>query len=404
MHPDISTLQLFSAGLTVVVVGVLLLFSMTQRIYRGFGWWLSAQSLLAVATLLQAAALDIAITSAVVPLLLLQWPVLVLTGVRRFDARQSLLWPLWLDVMALAVAYVACCTAHLLIGTSAARLGVMALSAAALHAWVAIQLLHGARSHHGPTLRGLTLFITLLAGAHFSAALYALLETGNVAVAAKLDSGSSLIAAMTSLVMSYFALLMSSERTERELRDSRRRLRFLANIDMLTRVPNRRHFQELARRALERGAPGSAAVLIFDIDHFKRINDLLGHAAGDRALRLVSRCAQETLRTQDVAGRHGGDEFVLLLPDTTVEDALVVAARIVARVQTHTDHHGIPQLSLSFGVVQSRAGESVDEALRRADQALYEAKRQGRSRAVIASGDEAQPVYGASRPLGLTSL
>jgi diguanylate cyclase (GGDEF)-like protein len=402
MHLDTTTLQHFSAGLTAVVVGVLLLFSLTQRIYRGFGWWLSAQSLLAVAAIMQAAVLDATVAAAVVPLLLLQWPVLVLTGVRRFDARQSLPWPLWLDMLWLGAGYVACCLANLLLTTAAARLGVLALCAAALHAWVAFQLLHGARSHHSPSLRGLTCFVALIAIAEFTGALYALLGTG--AAAATLDNGASIVAATTCLAMSYFALLMTSERTERELRDSRRRLRFLANIDMLTRVPNRRHFQELARRALERGAAGSAAVLMFDIDHFKRINDLLGHAAGDRALRLVSRCAQETLRTQDVAGRHGGDEFVLLLPDTTVEDALVVAARIVARVQTHTDHHGIPQLSLSFGVVQSRPGESVDEALRRADQALYEAKRQGRSRAVIASGDEAQPVYGASRPLGLTSL
>jgi diguanylate cyclase (GGDEF)-like protein len=141
---------------------------------------------------------------------------------------------------------------------------------------------------------------------------------------------------------------------------------------------------------------------MFDIDHFKGINDHLGHAAGDRALRLVSRSMQEHLRTQDVAGRHGGDEFVLLLRQTVVRDAMAVAARIVSRIQDQSEEACLPALTLSFGVVQLHHGEAVDDALRRADQALYEAKRQGRSRAVAAIGDEDRPVFTESQRLGLT--
>ena len=110
--------------------------------------------------------------------------------------------------------------------------------------------------------------------------------------------------------LAFIVLALSSQRTERELRQSRRKLRVLANIDMLTQVPNRRRFEELARRALQADEPGSAALLLVDIDHFKQINDKLGHAAGDRALKLVSRCTLDLLRSHDVAGRHGGDEFV----------------------------------------------------------------------------------------------
>src|SRR5262245_64948143 len=102
---------------------------------------------------------------------------------------------------------------------------------------------------------------------------------------------------------------------------------------MLTQVPNRRRFEELARRALESDEAGSAALLLVDIDHFKQINDKLGHAAGDRALKLVSRCTLELLRSHDVAGRHGGDEFVMLLRRSSTQDAMHVAERLVSHLQ-----------------------------------------------------------------------
>ena len=111
----------------------------------------------------------------------------------------------------------------------------------------------------------------------------------------------------------------------------------------------------------------------------------------------------EHLRTRDTAARHGGDEFVLLLRGTTTQHAMGVAARIAAEVQRRVQATPLPALSLSFGLVQVRAGEDVDAALRRADQALYEAKRQGRSRAVAALGDEDRPVFSESQLLGLAT-
>jgi diguanylate cyclase (GGDEF)-like protein len=143
-------------------------------------------------------------------------------------------------------------------------------------------------------------------------------------------------------------------------------------------------------------------VLLFDIDHFKQINDHLGHAAGDRALRMVARCMLEHLRSDDIPGRHGGDEFVLLLRQTAVREAMAVAARIVVQIRQEAERASLPALSLSFGIVQMHPQEPVDDALRRADRALYEAKRQGRSRAVAADGQEDQPVFTESRRLGLT--
>lgn len=209
-------------------------------------------------------------------------------------------------------------------------------------------------------------------------------------------------AALAGVVLAFVAITLVCERTERQLRDSRRRLRVLANVDTLTQVPNRRHFQDLADRALRQDEPGTAALLIFDVDHFKQINDLFGHAAGDRALSLVSSAMLDHLRAHDVPGRQGGDEFVLLLRRTSASDAMGVAARIVHEVQRRAPLQQLPTVSLSFGVVQVGLGEGVQAAMRRADQALYEAKRQGRSCAVAAAGNEEQPVFGESQRLGLT--
>ena len=156
----------------------------------------------------------------------------------------------------------------------------------------------------------------------------------------------------------------------------------------------------LAARLLHAGhAP---VLLLFDVDHFKTLNDRLGHAAGDRALQLVGAGLRETLRAGDIAGRLGGDEFALLLADVTLRQAVGVADRLLQRIQSHAPAQRLPRLGLSFGLVQTRAGETVDEALRRADQALYEAKRQGRSCLVTAQGEEHRPVFSESQRLGLT--
>ena len=170
---------------------------------------------------------------------------------------------------------------------------------------------------------------------------------------------------------------MSSQRTERELRQSRSRLRVLANIDMLTQVPNRRRFEELARRALQSDEDGSAALLLVDIDHFKQINDQLGHAAGDRALKLVSRCTLELLRSNDVAGRHGGDEFVMVLRATSPGDARHVFERVRQMIASRA-WQGVPtemRLTASVGVAIGTGSFDSSRVLAEAATALQQAKR-----------------------------
>lgn len=392
----LPTLLLASCVLLLLSALALTLFGRAQHVYRGYFRWVGAAWLAAAGLSLLVLAQRQAAFALAAQFVLLAWPTLTLSGFRRFHRRNPMPGNVRGDTLLLVLAAAlaaACNVVDATLGASG-----FALAGTLVHGHAGAVLWTAPARRDSRSLRTLTVVLAATAFAFAAAALRA----AQGAALAPLASG--LLVVPGALLMFVLALQFTHERAERELRESRRRLRFFANIDMLTRVPNRRRFGELARRALERDK-GLAAMLIFDIDHFKTINDLLGHSAGDRALRLVARCMQETLRTPDVAGRHGGDEFVLLLPRTTVLDAMVVASRIVERVQLLAEQQAIPQLSLSFGVVQTLPGETVDEALHRADLALYEAKRQGRSRVVAASAAAgADAVFAESRRLGLTPL
>jgi diguanylate cyclase (GGDEF)-like protein len=399
----LPTLLASSTVLVLLAALAMTLFGLTRRVYRGFGWWAGGAWLAAAGIAL----LWLQPASPARPLghaLLLQWPIVTLLGVRRFHGRQPLPAGASADSLALLVVVALALGIGAAAGSEAMQAAGFAGGSALLHAYAALMLALGAPTRESAALRTLAAGLAITAAALAGCATTAWELAADGAERVRGLTAATLAGVPALLLMLLVALMLTHERIERELRDSRRRLRFLANIDMLTRVPNRRHFSELAKRLFEREVGGALSVLMFDVDHFKQINDQMGHAAGDRALRLVARCMHETLRAHDVAGRHGGDEFALLLPGTTVDEAMTVAARIVARVQTLGAEEDMPHLSLSFGVVQAVQGETVDDALRRADQALYEAKRQGRGRAVVAFGGEAEPVFTESQRLGLTPL
>ena len=393
MSPASNALWICAAALAVTSAS-LTAFGLRQAPNRGWRWWVVALWLTSLGTAAAAAGKPGQVAAT---LLLMQWPVLTLIGVRRFHARSRLPLNEAIDWAVLAAAAAAAMAASLWAGDGALAAWLSAAAAVLVHLYAACLLFSGPAGREAVPLLWLSVTIALVALLPLPASWpgYELRPSIELRAAA---------ATLGAVVMAFVALTLICERTERRLRDTLRRLRLLANIDSLTNVPNRRHFHELATLALRHDAPGSATLLMFDIDHFKRINDQLGHAAGDRALRLVSASMIEHLRAHDVAGRHGGDEFVLLLRDTAVAAAGGVAARIVADLQSNAQAAVLPQLSLSFGMVQTLPGEGIADALRRADQALYEAKRQGRSRAVTAVGDEDRPVFSESQRLGLTPL
>ncbi|MGE4263081.1 MAG: diguanylate cyclase [Desulfovibrio sp.] len=161
----------------------------------------------------------------------------------------------------------------------------------------------------------------------------------------------------------------------------------LATTDGLTGLANRRHFMERGNAELGRARRTGQQVscIMFDVDHFKKVNDTFGHDAGDVVLKTLAKTARETLRGIDVLGRLGGEEFAALLPETGLEAALQAAERLrVAVADMGLVHGGAPlAVTMSLGVAQAAgAEETLDSLLKRADQALYEAKQSGRNRVV----------------------
>ncbi|QGT78081.1 diguanylate cyclase [Guyparkeria halophila] len=170
-------------------------------------------------------------------------------------------------------------------------------------------------------------------------------------------------------------------------RDLEEKLRRASVIDPLTGVFNRRKLLEvLAERFGEHRRYGEpCAVVMIDVDHFKRVNDQYGHSVGDEVLIAIAEIGRGMLRENDLLSRFGGEEFVLVLPQTDLDDARQVAERfrraVIEGLATHFPD--IPPVTISQGVAAMREGDTSHEgALHRADQALYEAKRQGRNRIV----------------------
>jgi diguanylate cyclase len=172
-----------------------------------------------------------------------------------------------------------------------------------------------------------------------------------------------------------------------ELRENLQQVQREALTDALTGIPNRKFFDarllEAVRESLAENEPVS--LLLSDIDHFKSFNDNFGHQIGDQVLKLVARTLSDSVKGRDTPARFGGEEFAIILPRTNLKQAAIVADQIRNAVMrrrfvgkdTRDDYGGI---TMSFGVSQYRGNEEPAEFIRRADAALYHAKREGRNR------------------------
>jgi diguanylate cyclase (GGDEF)-like protein len=176
-------------------------------------------------------------------------------------------------------------------------------------------------------------------------------------------------------------------------------MEILATRDSLTGVYNRRYFIELAAKEVYRSQRYGTAfsLIMFDIDRFKDVNDTYGHAAGDMALQAVAETCIGTLRQSDIIGRYGGEEFIILLPETDPPVATALAQRLrLALEQQQMQYEGhIIQVKASFGVtgVVPSTTAVLDDLLRCVDQALYEAKETGRNRVCVCLPSQVQPQY-----------
>lgn len=188
------------------------------------------------------------------------------------------------------------------------------------------------------------------------------------------------------------------KRLERELRQSQIQLQVankalesanlelqrLSVTDPLTGLRNRRYFDNAVAAELERVQRyrQSASLILLDIDHFKVINDEFGHPTGDLILSNLAKLLAQSLRSIDVLARWGGEEFVILMPHTTVADAQILAEKMRALI-AQSVFEPVGSITASFGVSELRAGEKLEVSFTRADKAMYAAKMAGRNRVVI---------------------
>jgi diguanylate cyclase len=183
--------------------------------------------------------------------------------------------------------------------------------------------------------------------------------------------------------------LIASTKEVTELRETINNARREALTDGLTGLANRKAFDEaISAMSIEAERDKSTlALLMLDIDHFKRFNDTYGHQLGDQVLRLVARTFTECIKGRDMAARYGGEEFAILLPQTQLQHAVKLSDNIretVAkkRIVNRQTGQSLGQITLSVGVAIYRPGEPSADLIRRADEALYSAKRGGRNRVV----------------------
>jgi diguanylate cyclase (GGDEF)-like protein/PAS domain S-box-containing protein len=187
----------------------------------------------------------------------------------------------------------------------------------------------------------------------------------------------------------------SLEVVNMELRFAFEHEQHMARTDTLTRINNRRNLFELAGHEFEvaKRYQQPLSIIMFDLDHFKQINDTYGHSIGDKMLERVAQVTHAQLRDVDIIARYGGEEFVIVLPVTNAQKAFLLAKRIlenVSAIRLHTEH-GSASITLSIGIAETihePQDESVENVIRRADEAMYAAKKAGRNCAMIFVPDE----------------
>ena len=183
--------------------------------------------------------------------------------------------------------------------------------------------------------------------------------------------------------------LAESRRQIDELKVSLETIRFESLTDELTTLANRKHFEQSLERAVERAREEGIpfALLMTDIDHFKRFNDTYGHQTGDQVLRLVALAVKQNVKGKDIPCRYGGEEFAIILPNTNLEQATTVAEHIRCAVMTKelvkkSTGESLGRMTISIGVAVYRPGDKAPDIVERTDTCLYAAKRGGRNRVI----------------------
>ncbi len=376
MYLDISTLLLLLGTLCCVVGGTLLWFWFSTRQEQGLLWWGASflvrcpafPLLMARGSIDDRLSIDLAISFLMLGLGL-SW-----AGARRFSGNR-LSVPV---ILAPAVVWLAACQVPAFHADTSSR---MLLISCMITLYSVAMVVEFRRESAGNAWlrKGLAVLIAINAAAHGARALYVVMNTLPYDI---LGTDNWLAATLylpmvLLMVGAVLGVAMNNDRTMRALRME-------ADYDSLTNVLTRKAVFTLAEDEISRVRQhgGSICLLLFDLDHFKTINDSHGHAAGDVVLKRFCDAIRARLRKSDLFGRIGGEEFVAVLPDVDCATACGIADELRRAIDDLTILHAgqrIP-VSVSIGVSDTAgAGAALDKLMQRADEALYSAKQQGRN-------------------------
>lgn len=388
MNPNEFTLVVVSA-ITPIFMGVLLLAYMLQRkVYAGFGHWVAANFVLSSSylfgSLRQVDAHPI-ISIVLANILAVYTEILVYEGIRLFFGHRAFSFTnyLILFIYTLVQLYFTFIIPNIsirIIWYSIAMSLIMVRSGMAL--W------NPAIPELTPTARSASILVLLSALLPILRAIHVITSGG---VNTIIDDFSALINIATILTVigwAFYYFFLTSARLELELHQAREEMAQIAITDPLTGLHNRRYLMEHGAFEFERAKRERypVSIVFIDLDNLKTINDKFGHEAGDMALNFLTHTLQSEIRPYDLAVRFGGDEFILLLPNTHTEEA----ASIAERIRTKAGQTSLPQkfnntyIYLSLGVASSEEKDTdIQQVLQRADGALYQAKNEGRNRVII---------------------
>lgn len=382
-----------AAFITNITLAVVMVHArMTRRAYPGFDDWMTSQVLLAASIILLSlrAYLSPWISLVLGNGLLMLAQVFIYTGaIRFFNLPGHRRWPYYGLVAVTTGGFAWLVATH---APGSHRSLLFSLFMSFIMARIILALLVNREVKKDASLV-LLMAALLVALAFFGARGLFLGYVGldNITWHLRLLAASFYVAIVYSILLAFAFLQLVQARTEGELQTAQRQTEALANTDQLTGAWNRRRFEYEAQREMVRTArhPQPLALIMFDIDYFKQINDRDGHQAGDAILTGICSLVRQQIRRTDALVRWGGDEFLVLLPQTHAIDAEVLAQQLRASVASF-QAGPVSKVTLSMGVAEYRAGESLEDWLARADANVYAAKAQGRDRVVSDTVPEAE--------------
>ena len=385
---DIRTLTFVLMLMTMFLSAAMIFVWRKHKTYAGFGYWAISNLTAAVGFLLIAlrGALPDFLTILTANTLILGSFLLSFEGIRRFRGlanRKFFSFGILL-LQAPLLGYFTYSDNRVI-----PRIIVVSVINAAVCLLCAYELLRNVAKEILSAYRQVGLIFALFAVVSIARAVFTYLysDMGDLFAPDWIQSLAFVATILFTIAWSFCYIILNTERTQQELQATQIEFERIAATDFLTGIGNSRRFFEISKNEVGRAIRfrNALSVIIFDIDHFKKVNDTYGHAAGDQVLVKIAEIGKKVLRNSDTFGRLGGEEFAVLLPHTNMIDGITVAEHLRQEIEKTETEFGAETIKItaSFGVSEIKNNETeIKTALDRADGSLYEAKRNGRNQVI----------------------